>query len=145
MTSLGIGQALVTVLNEKGIPTEVAATHLCPPKAFMGPMPDQQYMEVVQSSDLNSKYKETVNPESAYEILNKKLAQALEEKAAIEEAKIQQKNEQASSSGRHEKSTLEQVLASPITKEVGKQLVRGVFGMLFGTATKSTNRKRSPW
>ncbi len=145
LTSLGIGQALVTVLNEKGIPTEVAATHLCPPRAFMGPMPDQQYMEVAQSSGLYSKYKDAVNPESAYEILNKKLAQAQEEKAAVEEAKVQQKTEQASNSGRHEKSTLEQVLSSPITKEVGKQLVRGVFGMLFGTAAKSTSRKRSPW
>ena len=144
LTSLGIGQALITVLNEKGIPTEVAATHLCPPEAYMGPIPEQQYQEAVQNSDISRKYKETLNPESAYEILNKKIQQAEEEKQATEQVKAEQKAEQTVSKGRQEKSTFEQVLASPITKEIGKQLVRGVFGMLFGTS-KSTSRKKSPW
>ena len=55
LTSLGIGQALITVLNEKGIPTEVAVTHLTPPRAIMGPMTVKEYNDVLQNSDLYKK------------------------------------------------------------------------------------------
>lgn len=143
LTSMGIGQALITVLNEKGIPTEVAVTHLCPPRAVMGPMPESQYNELLSQSDFYKKYKETLDPESAFEILSKKMQVAEEEKQAVEQAKVEEKEERAANGGRKEKSTIEQVLANPVAREVGKQLVRGIFGMLFGTAAKTTKRKSS--
>jgi len=141
LTSMGIGQALITVLNEKGIPTEVAVTHLCPPRAVMGPMPENQYQELLSQSDMYSKYKEALDPQSAYEILNAKLQNGAEEKAKADQAKAEEKAEQSSSRGRREKSTLEEVMASPVAKEVGKQLVRGLFGMLFGSAPKASRRR----
>lgn len=137
LTSMGIGQALITVLNEKGIPTEVSVTHLCPPRAVMGPMPEPQYKELLSQSDMFKKYKDTLDPQSAYEILNSKMQKAAEEKAEAEQGKAAQ----SSSGGRREKSTLEEVMSSPVAKEVGKQLVRGLFGMLFGSVPKTTRRR----
>lgn len=142
LTSMGIGQALITVLNEKGIPTEVAVTHLCPPRAVMGPMPENQYQELLSQSDVFKKYKQAIDPQSAYEILNAKLQRAAEEKAEAEQAKAEEKAAQSSSGARREKSTLEEVMSSPVAKEVGKQLVRGLFGMLFGSAPKASRGRR---
>src|SRR6478735_1179434 len=72
-TKLGIGQAFITVLNEKGIPTETVVTHLAPPASFMGPLSDSEYQAQLNQSEYYKKYKETVNPESAFEILGKRM------------------------------------------------------------------------
>lgn len=134
-TQLGIGQAFVTVLDEKGVPTETVVTHLAPPASFMGPLSEGEYKAQLDQSELNKKYKDTIDPRSAFEILNERIQ-------AVEEEKVESKP-QPQSKGRAEKSTFEQVLASPITKQVGKEIVRGVFGMLFGTTT--TRRRSSRW
>ena len=127
LTQLGIGQAMVTVLNEKGIPTVVVATHLTPPKAVMGPVEEAEYQKLVQDSSMFRKYSEVVNPESAFEILSKKMAANAAESAALELEKQSSKP-----NGRQEKSTFQEVLSSPIAKQIGREIVRGVFGMLFG-------------
>ena len=89
LTTLGIGQALITVLNEKGIPTEVVATHLVPPRSVMGPLTTADYENHVRSSDVYKKYKDPIDPESAYEILSKRMeatAKAAEEQESAKEA-----------------------------------------------------------
>lgn len=131
LTTLGIGQALITVLNEKGIPTEVAATHLMPPASIMGPMVQADYDRHVQQSDLYAKYKDPVDPESAYEILTKRMeANARAEEEAKEEV-VQAKKE------KEEKSMITEALSSPLAKQIGREVVRGVFGMLFGKTTRT--------
>ena len=62
ITGLGTGQALITVLIEKGIPTEVVATHLIPPRAVMGPMAAVYCEKLMQASEYYQKYQETINP-----------------------------------------------------------------------------------
>lgn len=138
LTSLGIGEAMITVLNEKGIPTEVAATHLTPPRAIMGPMPEADFQNYLAASDTYARYKDSVNPDSAYEILNRKI-KSIEDEKAIETASA------PVSRGRmpQEKSMLEEVMSSPVAKEVGKQVVRGLFGMIFGTSVKSRSSKKA--
>lgn len=129
LTQMGIGQALITVLNEKGIPTEVVHTHLTPPTSIMGPLSESDYAANIKNSDLNKKYAESINPESAFEILSERMQKTQDEAAEIEEEKREAKE---SAPRRGEKSTFEKVLASPVTRELGKQLVRGVLGMFFG-------------
>ncbi len=73
LTALGTGQALITVLNDKGIPTEVVATHLIPPRAVMGPVDRQTYDQLVKASPLYAKYHQAVDRRSAAEILDEKL------------------------------------------------------------------------
>jgi DNA helicase HerA-like ATPase len=135
-TKLGTGQAFVTVLNEKGIPTETVVTHLVPPASFMGPLPPDEYQQQLAQSDQYAKYARAVDPESAFEMLSKKISDAANEPEAPEA--------EAKSAGRPrpEKSTFEQVLASPVTRQIGRELVRGVFGMLFGAASRRTYSRR---
>jgi hypothetical protein len=136
-TQLGIGQAFITVLNEKGIPTETVVTHLAPPASRMGPLTPEEYKASLDNSELYKKYQESIDPRSAFEILNERvLAVKQEQEKAQTQAPI------ASRSTKVEKSTFEEVLSSPITKQVGKELVRGVFGMLFGSAPRRTYSKR---
>ncbi|MFM8739557.1 MAG: helicase HerA-like domain-containing protein, partial [Cytophagales bacterium] len=141
-TQLGIGQAFVTVLNEKGIPTETVTVHLAPPASLMGPLSEFEYKNLLESSDMYKKYKDTVDPESAFEILSEKV-KASQQKQEEEEQEEQRAKEEAveTKSGRTGKSTLEKVLTSPITNQIGKSLVRGVFGVLFGTPPRQTRRR----
>jgi DNA helicase HerA-like ATPase len=136
-TQLGTGQAFITVLNEKGIPTETAVTHLIPPGSFMGPLSAEEYQQQLTGSDQFRKYAKAVDPESAFEILSEKMA------AARSEQEQQAEVTKPVGRPRQEKSTFEQVMASPVTKQIGRELVRGVFGMLFGSAPRrSTSRRR---
>jgi len=134
LTTLGIGQALVTVLNEKGIPTEVAATHLLPPTSIMGPMTLADYENHVKESDIYLKYKDPIDPESAYEMLTKRMEQHAKVEADAKEIVQQTKNQ------KEEKGMITEVLSSPLAKQIGREVVRGVFGMLFGKST-STRKK----
>ncbi|MFD2583643.1 helicase HerA-like domain-containing protein [Pedobacter vanadiisoli] len=138
LTSLGTGQALVTVLNEKGIPTEVSATMLTPPRAVMGPLTTADFDQLVHASPMYSKYKETVDPESAYEILTKRIndqtAAAEQQKQEIE-AQKQAEEENKPKPG--EKSLVEKVMGATITRQIGKEIVRGIFGMLTGKKPRS--------
>lgn len=74
LTSLGTGQAVITVLNDKGIPTEVVATHLIPPRANMGPLDKAAYDALIQQSEIFAKYKDAVNARSAADILEEQEA-----------------------------------------------------------------------
>lgn len=70
LTSLGTGQAMITVLNEKGIPTEAVATHLIPPRAVMGPLDAESDRALVRQSPFYEKYRTRVSRRSAAEILD---------------------------------------------------------------------------
>ncbi len=132
-TQLGTGQAFITVLNEKGIPTETVVTHLAPPASVMGPLPPDEYTQLLNNSELYKKYKETVNPESAFEMLSEKMEAAQQKQAEVQAQKDQAKQESRPvGRPRQEKSTFEQVMKSSVTRQIGRELVRGVFGMLFG-------------
>lgn len=101
LTSLGTGQAVVTVLDEKGRPTPVAPTMLDAPAAVMGPADPGVVSSIINSSPLLSRYRDAVDNESAFELMQARLAdaaRAAEEKAAeaqrqLEEAKAQKEAE----------------------------------------------------
>jgi hypothetical protein len=76
LTTLGIGEALVTVLDPKGIPTAVAATQILAPCSFMSSIDDAQYQRIIAASPLAPKYATAINRESAHEMLQKKLETA---------------------------------------------------------------------
>jgi hypothetical protein len=104
----------------------------------MGPMPVADCDSLLQASSLYSKYKETLDPESAYEILTKRVnekMQADEEARKKEEELKLEKQEQRP--GRAEKSTMEKVMNAPITRQIGTAIVRGLFGMLTGKKPRS--------
>src|SRR3970040_2846507 len=94
LTSLGIGEALVTALNEKGIPTPLVATMMRAPMSRMDVLTESEIQEINSKSKLVKKYSELIDRESAYEMLNKKIA-VIEAETANQD---QQKQEQKASS-----------------------------------------------
>ena len=76
LTELGIGEALVTVLDERGAPTPLASTLLCAPRSRMGALTPDELQAVAGRSQLAQKYNTTLDPQSAYEILGGKIATA---------------------------------------------------------------------
>lgn len=130
LTSLGIGQALVTALNEKGIPTPLAATHLRAPMSRLGVLSVEESDQLVSKSFLASKYNEVIDRESAFEILEKKLKAAdhTEEQPGEEEKPKPKKNEKP------EKSTIEKISENTMVRQVGrsvmKEVTRGLLGVL---------------
>ncbi len=78
LTSLGIGEAAVTVLSPKGVPTPLAATRLVAPDSSMSPLDDARFQEAVVASSLNAKYGTAVDRESAHEKITARLAAARE-------------------------------------------------------------------
>jgi len=91
LTQMGIGEALVTLLNEKGTPTPLVHTMLCPPRSRMDILNSMEIDALVSKSKLASKYNREINNESAYEILNAKLEEAAQKTQAMQEYKKQAK------------------------------------------------------
>lgn len=121
LTSLGIGEAFVTALNEKGIPTPLAATMLRAPQSRMDVLVENEIATINAQSKLVKKYAEEIDRESAYEILTKKLEEATQ---AAEEVQEEEKEEKKGP------STAE-VIGKSVTKVVtSASFIRGVFGVL---------------
>ena len=125
LTSLGIGEAFVTALNEKGIPTPLAATMLRAPMSRMDILTDNEIQEIISKSKLVKKYNEEVDRESAYEMLNKKIATIETETEKREAEEIEQ-----SKKTRQEPSTTEIVGKSVIKVLTSATFIRGAFGIL---------------
>ena len=76
ITSLGIGEALVTVLSPRGVPTPLAATRLLPPDSLMAALPDADLQARVAASPFRTKYGQTIDRQSAYEIITARIDSA---------------------------------------------------------------------
>jgi DNA helicase HerA-like ATPase len=130
LTQLGIGEAIVTVMNEKGAPTPVAWTRLRAPQSLMAPASVEQLTASVQASPNNAKYTAVIDRESAYEKLAAKVQAGAEQAQAEEQAK--QPEVPRPRSQKQEKSVVEQVIASSVFKQfarsAGREIVRGIFG-----------------
>ena len=130
ITSMGIGEAFITLLNEKGIPTPLAQTLLCTPESRMDTITPQELGDAAGRSTIAKKYGDVVDRESAYELLNAKLQQAAA--AAPDPAEVR---------GKTEPSTLEKVVESPIARQIGRtvarELTRGLLGVLGISGTRS--------
>ena len=124
LTSLGIGEALVTALDEKGIPTPLAATMMRAPMSRMDILTESEIQEINSKSKLVKKYSELIDRESAYEMLNKKIAVVEEETTIHKQTQEDQQRQNQSSD-----------TASAVGKSVLKVLtsatfIRGAFGIL---------------
>jgi DNA helicase HerA-like ATPase len=145
ITELGIGEAFVTALNEKGIPTPLVHTMLRAPESRMDVLTDQEVARLVSASEIAAYYNEEINRESAAEILTKKIEESM---AQQEEMAENAPPQDSSRSGRAEKSTLEKIMGNTVTKQVGRtvarELTRGLLGM-FGIKTSAPRRKKTGW
>ncbi|EDM43872.1 hypothetical protein SCB49_09780 [unidentified eubacterium SCB49] len=129
ITSLGIGEALVSALNEKGIPTPLAATMLRAPMSRMDVLEDNELKELLEASKLIKKYNETIDRESAYEMLNKKIETA-EQKDVKEKAKKERDAASKSSSSKSKKSSSSATTSTLMKTLMSPTVIRSVLGIL---------------
>lgn len=141
LTELGIGEAFVTALNEKGIPTALVQVMMCAPASRMDVLTEGEMAKITKASEIYEYYNEEINRESAAEILTKKIEEAIQDEEQIE-------TRSDTSSRRQEKSTIEKMMNSSVTRQVGRtvarELTRGLLGM-FGIKTSTPRRKKTGW
>ncbi len=131
ITELGTGEALVSVLDVKGSPTQVERILMCPPASRIGPLTQEERTQLLQRSPLASKYKELVDRESAFELLSKRREQA--EQDEQQQAETQQQTKSAKKPAKRSDSATEtffKSLARTFGTKLGQSLVRGILGSL---------------
>ena len=124
LTSLGIGEAFVTALNEKGIPTPLAATMMRAPMSRMDVLNETEIAEINAKSKLVRKYSEEIDRDSAYEMLTKKIEVANHQAEAAQETQQEEKRKTS------EPSTTEVIGKSVVKVVTSATFIRGVFGVL---------------
>jgi hypothetical protein len=151
ISELGVGEALVSLLDEKGIPGIVERAKIVPPQSQIGPILPDERNRIIRSSVIYGVYEKQIDRESAFEILQKKFAdEEAAEKEAEEQKELlkQQKQERASTSsgtggmigdlakyaGRS--------LSRQVGSEIGRTLVRGLLGSLLAGAVGAATRRR---
>jgi DNA helicase HerA-like ATPase len=132
LTQLGIGEALVTLLNEKGIPTPLVHTLLCAPRSRMDILMDAEIDQLVAGSKLAAKYAKEIDSDSAYEILTRKLEQAAAAAPPEEE-------KPAAGGGRTTREP--SFFDNPVVKQVGRTAASVITRSLLG-ALGLTGRSR---
>lgn len=138
ITQLGIGEALITALNEKGIPTELAHCLMRPPRSRMDVLSPAEVETIVDASELAREYNRTIDRESAYERLHERInRQAYQE--SIEEHSRDTSPVSTGRRQREDPSMFEKVMKSQVTKILVREAARGLFGVL---GLKSPIRRR---
>ena len=153
ITELGVGEVLISTLDEKGVPTMVDRAFVVPPVGHIGPITPEQRAALIANSLVAGVYENAIDRESAYELLKAKADQRLLEqqqqaeadaqaKIAEEQAKAEAREQRSSGSSRND-SVIEAVTksvarsaSSSIGRQVGNAIVRGVLGSIFGGKSK---------
>lgn len=143
LTSLGIGEAIVTALSEKGTPTPLAHTLMRAPATRMDVLSPQEIDALVANSNMARKYNEVIDRESAFEILEKRFKDHAEaEEEEQEDGKDEPKERKPE---KEEKGTLEKLSENTMVRQIGRTVanvaMRGLLGVL-GVKT-ATRRRRS--
>jgi len=149
ITELGVGEALVSFLDERGIPSIVEKARIVPPQSQIGPILPEERNQMIRSSVIYGVYEKQVDRESAFEILQKKFAREdAEEKAAADQKEMMKQQKQqkpvpgsagdifgdmAKMAGRS--------LSRQFGNEIGRTLVRGVLGSFLAGAFGSTRKR----
>ncbi len=132
LTTLGIGEALVTVLSASGVPTPPFATRLVPPRSRMGPLRDEEQKPLLGASAQVRKYAQAIDRESAREKLEARVADAVTT-GATGSAAPGSASPPGARSAKEPPSALAQVLKSPMARSVVTTITRGLMGAIFGT------------
>ena len=133
ITELGIGEGLVSMLDEKGAPGIVRRAFIAPPHSKLGAITPEERKQVIQSSIIAGHYEAAVDRESAYEMLKDRREQA---EAALQE---QRQASQPSPLAKEASQILDvftKSAARSIGSSLGRQIMRGVLGSIFGGSTR---------
>ncbi|MCF6155750.1 MAG: DUF853 family protein [Candidatus Brocadia sp.] len=141
ISQLGVGEALVSTLQEKGVPMPVERTLICPPRCRMGAVTPEERSIVRARSPISGKYDSPVNRESAYEILNRRALERETADSVPSQAKVEKPPERGGLVGellwgtRRRQGmveTLAKQAARTVGSQIGRQILRGVLGGILG-------------
>lgn len=135
ITELGVGEALVSVLDNEGRPTPVEHIFIKPPESRIGPLTDDERKKHLSKSPYKGLYDKVADRESAYEMLKAKA----EKQDAAEKAETKEKSTGKKSTSTRKRSTRQSPMeamiksaARTIGSQMGRQIIRGILGSLFG-------------
>ncbi|HEY3270658.1 MAG TPA: helicase HerA-like domain-containing protein [Geothrix sp.] len=133
ITELAVGEALVSLLDEKGRPTVVERAFICPPESQLSPITPEERQQVIRTSLLAGHYEQAVDRESAFEKLKARADAAMQQEAAEAQAKAEAK---ASKEPAHRSDSMVEAFGKSIIRaagsSIGRQIIRGVMGSIFG-------------
>ena len=134
ITDVGVGEALVSVLDGKGSPSMVERVLIRPPQSRIGPLTDEERVTVISRSPMQGRYDEALNRESAQEILKVRSRDKMKKIEEIEAKKAEEKA--AKKSGGYKRQTVGEAMmksfARSIGTKIGTKVIRGILGSLFG-------------
>jgi DNA helicase HerA-like ATPase len=139
ITQLGVGEALVSLLEEKGTPAPVERAMIVPPGGQIGPVTPAERQQIIRSSTVYGHYEQVIDRESAYEILKQRSAQAPQTKSIEEkQAEFARKRGQQPAVKAKPSETTQMLdafaksAARSVGSSFGRSLIRGILGSLFG-------------
>ncbi len=139
ITQLGIGEALVTMLNEKGIPTPLVHCMVRPPQSRMDILSELEIDALVSKSKIAPKYNQVIDSQSAYEILTEKLEEAAKRDAEEKQQEAETKTQRKTTT-KKEKGFFDDPTVKSMTRTAGNSIVRTLLGVL-GLGGRSRSRK----
>jgi len=144
LTTLGIGEALVSVLGESGVPSSPFVARVIPPSSRMGPLTPEEMAPLLQTEQAR-RYATTVDRQSAYEILDERFAAGSANDNARPEAPHEKPAAPAKpAAARRTESAWHEALHSPVARSIANQVTRGLMGALLGPPPRR-RRTRSAW
>ncbi len=142
ITQLGVGEALVSFLDEKGVPGMVERAMICPPAAQIGPITPEERRRLINKSPVFGVYERYIDRESAFEILKERMKKELEakaEKTEKEEKTTPSKPGRTTRTTKRQPTVLEDIsrqtgraITRNISNQLGREIVRSILGSLFG-------------
>ena len=141
ITQLGTGEALVSVLEDKGIPSIVGRTLIRPPSSRLGPILPEERRALIANSPVAGVYDTPIDRDSAFEVLGRKAKEKQEAEAAVRQAEVEQKRREAEARAERTTAPRRSTRASPmeatltslgrsVANSLGRALVRGILGSL---------------
>ncbi len=137
LTSLGVGEAVVTVLSTRGVPSPVVAVRMIPPASRMAPLTRDELQADIRESALLPEYGQPIDRESARELLAARMEQTAPAEANTDRG--------PSRRGKTLGQVAAGALSTSIARTVGREVVRGIFGLLGVKPPRRSRARRSRW
>ncbi|MEJ2693861.1 MAG: DUF853 family protein [Candidatus Thiodiazotropha sp.] len=136
ISNLGVGEALISTLDPKGIPSMVERTLMSPPRSQFGPIAGEERNRLIDRSPVKAAYHQTIDRESAYELLQKREAELIKRREELAKQEAAEKAEKKTRrSGSRRESAGEAFLKSvarAVGSNLGRQIIRGILGSITG-------------
>ncbi|MCU7891044.1 MAG: DUF853 domain-containing protein [Candidatus Thiodiazotropha sp. (ex Ustalcina ferruginea)] len=138
ISNLGVGEALISTLDKKGIPSIVEKTLMAPPRSQFGPVDQKEREKIIKRSPFNTAYHVEIDRESAYELLKKREEELIKrrEQQAQKKAAEKKQNRTKKGSGGSRRQGIGEAFAKSVARAIGsklgRQIVRGILGSIIG-------------